>query len=380
MASADSQKAEAFVGVTGASDSVARRFLDMADGDVDRAVVMFFESPQDFAESTENVTTTEPNSAAPSEPTSINDILGLANKGEAEPTPSAGKGVGKKGSAGDGPVRKIGIVFFADGFMVDPEMEDDEEEEEESQDVAAKPPTRRMKMMSLDDLARENQGDMPPLPKKVPKLFPLRSYDTPENKRFLDDVKASRVPQGLQTTDEKGRPVPMSFLVSDERPATYQQLSKAIEEIKKLKEEQAAKERQKAPTGPALFTGAGHSLSSNAAPAASTAGAHGGSAQSCDPTLLALVKSGPPVLDESKAATTLQLKLSTGSRAKARLNLDHTVADVWRVVAKEMGVSTFAAASGHTLSAGFPPKPLTNNSLTLAEADLANASVTHRCS
>jgi len=62
-----------------------------------------------------------------------------------------------------------------------------------------------------------------------------------------------------------------------------------------------------------------------------------------------------------------------------KLNLDSTVADLWRVVAAEMGQAAFAAASQHALSAGFPPKPLTDLKATIKDADLANSSVTHRC-
>lgn len=265
--------------------------------------------------------------------------------------------------------------------MVDEELDLAKEEEEEETPEAPKPPTRRIGMMTLDSLPKDSRGGRPKLPKKIPKLGPLRSYDVPENKQFLDEVKAGKLPKELQQKDEKGKPVPTTIIVDDERPRTYAEISKVLEQMRKMKEEEEAEQKQSAPSAPVLFTGAGQSCGGG--PAGGAAGASASAAAgsgSCDPTLLALVRSAPaPVVDDSKPATILQLRLSSGARVKVRLNLDHTVADLWRVVDKELGSALFASSSGHELSAGFPPKPLKDTSTTLAAADLANASVTHRC-
>merc|ERR1712187_401202 len=94
---------------------------------------------------------------------------------------------------------------------------------------------------------------------------------------------------------------------------------------------------------PTLFTGAGQTLSSSATPASSGAVAGSASGGYCDPALLKLVRAAPaPEVSESKPATNIQLRLSSGARVKARLNLDHTVADLWRLVAREMGSDAFA--------------------------------------
>ena len=77
-------------------------------------------------------------------------------------------------------------------------------------------------------------------------------------------------------------------------------------------------------------------------------------------------------MNENEPTTTIQIKLANGKREKVILNLTHTVADL------QAKVSSFQATNGRsfTLSAGFPPKILTNASQTIEEAGLKNAAVT----
>lgn len=368
--------------ITGASREAALNSLNSARGDVQQAITAYFDGGAaddggDVAEA--------PAAQAAGAPDAIESIMGnLKESQERGPDESRGKG-GRdgKGKSSDGPSRTVVVVFFADGFVVDEEGQFDQEEDEpEAAPEAPKPPTRRVGMMTLDDVSSRDgkgKGKGMKLPKKIPTLGPLRSYDTAENKAFLDDMKANRVPQQLQKRDEQGRPIPLSIAVDDERPRTYKELSEVLDQMRQLKAKQEAEEKKNAPAKSTMFTGSGHTLSSSAAPAASAGASSGASGASCDPALLALVRAASaPEADEGKPTTTLQLRLSTGARVKARLNLEHTVADLWRLVAREMGDAAFAAASGHELSAGFPPKPLKDTSVSLAAADLANASVTHR--
>ncbi len=69
---------------------------------------------------------------------------------------------------------------------------------------------------------------------------------------------------------------------------------------------------------------------------------------------------------------TVQIRLHNGTRKVAKFNLSHTVADLQQFVARETPGVPF------TLSAGFPPKVLTDASLSLTAAGAANASVTQR--
>lgn len=378
MSASPAESIEMFTSVTGASREIAEQHLQATRGDVQQAILNFIEGAGDAADDAPAAQANPP--VAPSSgPGDIESIMGLARDQGAEDSQDSSKGSGSKGAGKGGPddpQQKIIVVFFEDGFMVEDKAENlEEEEEKETPAEAPKPPARRIGMMSLDDLPREPRGGMPKLPKKIPKLAPLRSYDTPEGKEFIADIKAGKVPKEFQKRDEKGRPVGTSIAVSDERPKTYSEINEMLEKMRQMKAQQEGEQKKSAPAATAMFTGAGHTLSSSSAASA----APGGSTGSCDPTLLALVHAAAaPVVDESKPATTLQLRLSTGARVKARLNLDHTVADLWRLVAKELGPA-FATTSGQELSAGFPPKTLTDTSATLAAADLANASVTHKC-
>merc|ERR1711948_127384 len=240
-------------------------------------------------------------------------------------------------------------------------------------------------MMSLDQLKQQTRSSRGPMP-KLPKLKPLRSYDAPGSKEFLDAIKAGRVPSELQKRDEAGNPVPVSIAIEDARPKTYEELSRIIKQMEDMQREEEAEMGggAKAQSGPTLFAGAGNTLSSSSsatvagASTGASAAAPGGSGPGADPSLVALLSAPAPEADESKPAGNIQLRLASGARVKARLNLDHTVADLWRVVASHMGNDAFRSASNHQLVAGFPPKPLSDLTATIGAADLANASVTHR--
>ncbi|CBQ73286.1 related to SHP1-potential regulatory subunit for Glc7p [Sporisorium reilianum SRZ2] len=77
-------------------------------------------------------------------------------------------------------------------------------------------------------------------------------------------------------------------------------------------------------------------------------------------------------VDADKPTTQLQIRLGDGQRMTTRLNTHHTVADVRSYInAANPGMST----RSYTLNASFPPKPLTDESLTLQDAGLLNAVV-----
>ncbi|CAK0834229.1 unnamed protein product [Prorocentrum cordatum] len=199
-------------------------------------------------------------------------------------------------------------------------------------------------------MTKSRRGPMP----KLPELKPLRSYDTPENKKFIELVKAGRVPEELQKKDAEGKPIPLTFGIEDARPMSYEELDRRIKQMKKMEADDEQARRAPSPScAPTLFAGAGQTLSSGATPrAAGGASASGG--PGADPALLQLIDAGPaPCADESKPSTAIQLRLSSGARAKVTLNLDHTVADVWRAVADLMGHAAFRAASNHALSVGW---------------------------
>jgi len=83
----------------------------------------------------------------------------------------------------------------------------------------------------------------------------------------------------------------------------------------------------------------------------------------------ARVPSEALVLDEAAPTTTLQVRMADGSRKIVKANHTHTVAQL------KAHVATFAPGASFTLKGGFPPKPLEDDSLTLADAKLLNESI-----
>lgn len=76
------------------------------------------------------------------------------------------------------------------------------------------------------------------------------------------------------------------------------------------------------------------------------------------------------VLDESSPTTTLQVRLSDGSRKVVKANKSHTVLQL------QQHIATFTPGISFSLRAGFPPKKLSDMDKTLEEAGLLNESVT----
>ena len=74
-------------------------------------------------------------------------------------------------------------------------------------------------------------------------------------------------------------------------------------------------------------------------------------------------------LDASAPTTTLQVRLADGSRKIVKANHSHTVLQL------RSHIATFSPGLAFTLKGGFPPKALTDESLTLADAKLLNETI-----
>lgn len=167
---------------------------------------------------------------------------------------------------------------------------------------------------------------------------PLRGYDDAENKEFMDDVGKGFVPrelQGERTAD--GRPK-VGVAIADKRGEDY---------------------RPPTPPSYTAFSGEGQSAGGSSAEAAGTVSASG-----------AVAGAGAFSVDESAPTTTVAISLLGGSRLRAKFNHTHTVGDLQRYVA-EHG----SASGAFVLIGGFPPKPLSDASLTLEAAGLLGAAV-----
>ncbi|KNC52662.1 UBX domain-containing protein [Thecamonas trahens ATCC 50062] len=173
---------------------------------------------------------------------------------------------------------------------------------------------------------------------------PLRAFDLPANKTFLDQLKAGRMPSEW-AAELRGREVAVSLM--DHGPEEY-----------------------KEPPKPkyVAFAGSGQTLGSSSsvnvdmtpvasAPASSAAGA-------AVPAAIAV--------DDAKPTTQIQIRLASGERHSATFNTTHTVNDLYTYVQALSPGVTFV------LRASFPPKPIAASDASLADAGLLKAAVIQR--
>jgi UBX domain-containing protein 1 len=158
---------------------------------------------------------------------------------------------------------------------------------------------------------------------------PFRPLSDPLNKKFMDDMASGRSPEELQGSSEE----PVHVAVQDKRGEDY-----------------------KGPPAPARvnFSGEGNTL--------------GGSSSSAAPTVEA--GQGSVQVDESKPKTKIQIRFHDGQKKAQEFNQEQTVGDLRRFCEQCVGGQAMA------IKGGFPPKPITDNSMTLKDAGLCGAAVT----
>mmetsp|Transcript_31545 Transcript_31545/g.57328 ORF Transcript_31545/g.57328 Transcript_31545/m.57328 type:complete len:246 (+) Transcript_31545:72-809(+) len=160
---------------------------------------------------------------------------------------------------------------------------------------------------------------------------PFRPLSDPLNKKFMDEMAAGRCPAELQAESAE----PVHVAVHDKRGEEY-----------------------KEPATPSYvkFSGEGNTLG-------------GGSASSTGGYSVEADK-GTVVVDPAKPKGKIQIRFHDGSRKAQEFNEDHTVGDLRNFCAQCVGGQAMA------IMGGFPPKPVTDDSLTLKAAGLLNAAVT----
>jgi UBX domain-containing protein 1 len=159
---------------------------------------------------------------------------------------------------------------------------------------------------------------------------PFRPLSDPLNKKFMDDMAAGRSPEELQGSSQE----PVHVAVHDKRGEDY-----------------------KGAPAPARvnFSGEGNTLGgSSSSAAAPTVEAGQGSVQ----------------VDESKPKTKIQIRFHDGQKKAQEFNQEQTVGDLRRFCEQCVGGQAMA------IKGGFPPKPITDNSMTLKDAGLCGAAVT----
>ncbi|EER07636.1 Pb-reticulocyte binding protein, putative [Perkinsus marinus ATCC 50983] len=171
---------------------------------------------------------------------------------------------------------------------------------------------------------------------------PFRDTSIPENARALQDMRQGIAPLEIQ-----------------EAVVASGQNMREVQVMVNQKDEDYTGPTTEATTNSddhgGLFAGHGQTLGGSAGPKVET---HTGTTVD---------------LDNSKPLATIQFRFPDGQRKVQKFNLDsHRVSDVVAFAASCIGADSTAL----TLACGFPPKPLTDLSLTVREAGLDGSAVT----
>ena len=165
---------------------------------------------------------------------------------------------------------------------------------------------------------------------------PFRSNDDEDSKKFIADLERGLVPAEIRN-EMKNRRAVTAFSLVDKRDTDY------------------------VPPPPPAYV----AFSSGTALGASNSN----SAFVITPEIIASNNVAPVVID-SEPNTTLQFRTIDGRRLRIRLNNNATIMDLI-AAANAQGVGN----DSYILSAGFPPKDITDPNQTLKQADLIGAAV-----
>lgn len=167
---------------------------------------------------------------------------------------------------------------------------------------------------------------------------PLRDFNSPMNKKFLDDIKQGVIPQELQAQLRAEPPGSVSVDLIDSRGQDYTPPPKVF----------------------TSFTGSGQKLGSTSISTTPT-------------TTTAAPTPKQVVLDESQPTTSLQIRLADGTKLVAKFNHTHTVRDVRAYIN-----SAQTQGGNFDLMTTFPQKVLSDESQSLKEAGLINSVVVQK--
>jgi len=336
----DQSKVDQLVQMTGIQPNMARHFLEVANGDLQSAVELALD---DSPVVQKQVPKTEPTPKPAPRPQPSGGIMGFNDIRTIDPDDS------KRDSYYAGG-EKSGIAILDPNKHKD-EVVDKVFESAHKHGATSKgdmPPEEKEKFSGVGYTLGNNADTSklvapvakPPGLKPTILTFwkncftvddgPPRKFDDPENASFLNDVQKGIVPRELQTL------------------AGGADLN--IELIRK-------NEEYKPPPKPSVvaFSGSGHSLG----------GTSSGSATKAEAKLI--------VVDESQPTTTLQIRLHDGSRLVIKCNHTHTVGNVRSHI--EASKPTGKAMELRTT---FPNKVLSDDSDTIKDAGLLNATIAHR--
>ncbi|KAK0579232.1 hypothetical protein LWI29_023184 [Acer saccharum] len=166
---------------------------------------------------------------------------------------------------------------------------------------------------------------------------PLRRLDDPENASFLESIRKSECPKELEPADRRSS-VHVNLIRRDEKCPEPEKVH-------------------------VPFQGVGRTLGSSSTSAAPET-------TNDAPLNTAPLPSEGLVVDENLPSTSIQIRLSDGTRIIAHFNLHHTINNIHGFI----DASRPGDARNYQLQMmGFPPKLLTDRTQTIEQAGLANS-------
>ncbi|BFZ04889.1 hypothetical protein BsWGS_07928 [Bradybaena similaris] len=356
---------EQFVGVTGADPSRARFFLESAAWDLELAISSFFEGtdhdePEQPSVVEDVSMASEVNSVdRPDTEEKIQTFKSIhvdTDSSEEEGQAYYAGGSDRSGQQILGPPKKKNADKLVDNLFKSAKEHGAEEKREEEQlsiqahSVAFGGAGYRLGE-TPDDTTVIAGASHPHAREQVYKKLklwkagfsvdngPLRDYNDPENKQFLESVARGEVPQELVREARGGE---VNLDMEDHRSEDFVKPKVTVK----------------------AFSGTGHMLGSPAPNVTKS------------PEPPAGDNNFPSVaVDETKPVTNVQLRLADGGRLVLRLNHSHTIGDIRQHI---VATNPQYAHSNFCLMTTFPNKELTDESLTLEEGKLLNAVIVQK--
>lgn len=180
----------------------------------------------------------------------------------------------------------------------------------------------------------------------------LKSYDDPVNQEFLNAIKSGRAPTQFLNV-KYGQPVDLKVeqrFQEDYKPPPMKPFSGSGHRLGSV-----------VPNDPSIVTPGAFPTSPTTA-SASTAAATPASSFSLN-------------LDESQPITTIQIRLGDGTRMVSKFNHTHTVGDIRNFIQASRPSS---ASRRYVLQTTFPNREITDEKLSIKDANLINAVVVQK--
>lgn len=352
-ASVPQEKLDQFMAITGADKGRAGFFLEAANMDVSLAVDQFFSSDASSNQTSGNIRTM-------GQQTGRRPGRGTDNEegGEEEGQEFYAGGANKQHGGGSsvnivGPSKKKAKGEKADADKLATEMFKKLREAGASENDPNQAPSSFAGVFNTTT-GQNNAQQVASERESTPNLITLRlwengfsiddgetqgelqSYDTEENKKMLEELKAGYIPKELVEKHKKGK---LHLEMEDRRDEQYKE-----------------KEKPKY----IAFSGDGSSLGAAAA------------APSTSSTSVEVEDGFEVKVLLSQPTTQIQIRLADNTRIVQKFNTTHKVADLRKFIASKSKKSTFK------IMTAYPSKPLEDDNLTLEEAGVLNSSVMQR--